>query len=120
LGENHIGLVPIEGVLRERSGLLGDVTGRLLRRSGGADAPQGRQRRRPAITISARGNRDRDRVGLGYFLLARRFAFFAGFFFAAFFFAAMCAPLRCAVSLVAARRGGGLWCGGVIGDPAPR
>jgi hypothetical protein len=31
-------------------------------------------------------------VGLGYFRLALRFAFFAGFFFAAFFFAAMCAP----------------------------
>jgi hypothetical protein len=38
-------------------------------------------------------------MGLDYFFLALRFAFFAGFFFAAFFFAAMCAPLRCAVSL---------------------
>jgi hypothetical protein len=59
-------------------------------------------------------------VGLDYFFLARRFAFFAGFFFAAFFFAAMCAPLRYAVSPVAARRGGGLWCNGIIDDPAPR
>jgi hypothetical protein len=59
-------------------------------------------------------------VGLGYFLLALRFVFFAGFFFAAFFFAAMCAPLRSAVSLIAARRDGGPWCGRIIGDPAPR
>jgi hypothetical protein len=44
-----------------------------------------------------------------YFFLALRFAFFAGFFFAAFFLAAMCFPLLCAVSLVPARRGGGLW-----------
>ncbi len=46
-----------------------------------------------AITIPARRSTEIvTRMSLGYFLLALRFAFFAGFFFAAFFFAAMCAP----------------------------
>jgi hypothetical protein len=60
----------------------------------------------PAPSRSRPGdNRDRDRVGLDYFLLALRFAFFAGFFFAAFFFAAMCAPFALRADRALGRRG---------------